>query len=222
MTAILVVLTLVFFVSLDAYRLYLERRREARKRAAAPAQPFAPVAFPRGLFLDRAHTWARMTDVGELRVGVDELLTQALGGAERVDLPPVGRMLRRGEPLATLWRKGRKLTVPTPVDGTVVSHNARLQRNPELLQGDTYGEGWLAAVWPIELREALRELSVGEAARRFLEREVQRLVDFLTLHPAAAASPALADGAHPFVGAALQLDERSWIEFQREFCSTAS
>jgi len=219
MTAILVILTLVFFVSLDAYRLYRERRREAAKRGALALQPFAAIAIPRGLFLDRSHTWARMTDAGELRVGVDELVTQALGGAERVELPAAGQVIRRGEPLATLWRQGRKLSVPSPVDGTVVGSNDRLQRDPNLLADDTYGAGWLAAIWPLELREAVRGLKVGEAARRLLEREVQRFVDFLTLHPAPAAQPALADGAHPIVGAAIQLDDLNWLRFQNDFCS---
>jgi glycine cleavage system H protein len=219
MTAILVVLTLVFFVSLDAFRLYLERRREARSRELAPVRPFAPVALPRGLFLDRSHTWARMTDSGALRVGIDELVTQAVGSADSIKLPLAGQPVRRGEPLATLMRKGRRLSIPSPVDGTVVSSNTNLLRSPQLLADDAYGAGWLVSIWPVEVREALRAFSVGEAARRLLEREIQRLGDFLTLHSTPATAPALADGAHPIVGATSHLDERGWREFQREFCS---
>ena len=218
MTAILVVLTVVFFVALDLVRLWFQRRAGSVERNVLAVRPFAPASVPRGLFLDRSHTWVRLTESGELRIGVDELVSQALDGADRVELPESGAEVRRGQPVATITRRGRRLVIPSPVDGTVVASNRSLARVPGMLQADPYGSGWLTAVWPVDHREALKGFNVGEGARRWLEREVARFVDFLAMRSGLAAVPAaLADGAHPAVGAALTLDERDWDQFQRDF-----
>ena len=213
MTALVVIAFVVILVGIDLGRLWLKRRRDAAVHGRAPVRPFAPMTLPRGLFLDRSHTWVRLAESGEMRLGVDELLAQATDGADRLDLPASGTPVRRGEPIATLWRRGRKLQVRSPVNGTVVTSNHGLSQYPRDLGEDPYGAGWLLLVWPAEHREALKPLHLGEAARKWLEREVERFRDFLALQHGLA----LADGAHPVVGAALHLDERGWEEFQEEF-----
>ena len=218
MTALLVVLTVVVIVGIDVMRLWMRRRKLGEAAATQQVRPFAPVAVPRGLFIDRTHTWVRVTESGEMRVGIDELLAQAMDGADRIDLPEAGSELKRGEAMATLWRRGRKLTVPSPIDGTVVASNRGLARLRNVLASDPYGSGWLLAAWPLEHREALKELSIGEAARRWLEREVSKFVDFLSARAGQGAmGVALADGAWPATGSALALDEKGWEEFQQTF-----
>jgi len=220
MTALLVVLCLILIVTIDLGRLWWHKRHEAAAPGGARVRPFAALGFPRGLFLDHSHTWLRLTDSGELRVGVDELLAQAMDGADRMELPASGAKVTRGQPLATLWRRDHKLVVPSPVDGTVVTSNHALTHYVHDLEEDPYGAGWLACVWPTEHREALKALSVGEGARQWLQREVARFADFMAAHTGrTSVGMALADGAHPVVGAALHLDDSDWRVFQREFAS---
>jgi glycine cleavage system H protein len=220
MTALLVILTVVMLVAVDATRLYLKRRREVTGKVPQPVLAFAPANPPRGLFLDGSHTWVRMADSGEMRIGVDELITQALGGADRVELPDLGTKVRRGQPLATLWRNGRKFSVASPVDGTVVTSNDSLEHMPSDLASDPYGSGWLTTIWPVEHREALKPFTMGEAAKRWMDREVQRLSDFLAANATGQPGLALAaDGAHPAVGAASTLEDDAWKEFQHDFAS---
>ncbi len=220
MTALLVILTVVLLVAVDATRLYLKRRRQTENHVAPPVLAFAQPNPPRGLFLDGSHTWVRLADSGEMRIGVDELFAQALGGADKVDLLNLGTKVRRGEPLAALWKNGRKMTVPSPVDGTVVTSNDFLENMPGELATDPYGNGWISCVWPVEHREALKPFTMGEAGKRWMEREVQRLSDFLAARVTGQPGLALAaDGAHPAVGAAAHLEDDAWKEFQREFAS---
>lgn len=221
MTALLVIMTVVLLVAVDATRLYLKRRNEALNGTTVSVVAFAAANPPRGLFLDGSHTWIRVTDSGEMRVGVDELIAQAMGGADRVELPSLGTKVRRGEPVATIWRKGHKLSVVSPVDGTVVTSNSGLENMPGEVAADPYGNGWLTAIWPVDHREALKSLTLGEAAKRWMDREVQRFSDFLAVR--SSGEPGLtmaADGAHPTVGAALILDEKGWADFKKEFAST--
>jgi len=217
MAALIVLISVFFFLAIEAIGLLIGRRRESAAEES-PLRAFSDPRLPRGLFLGDGHGRARPTASGELRVGMDELLTQALGGAERVELPPVGTRIAKGAPLATIWRLGRKLVVPSPVDGTVVATNETVERSPAVLEADPYGSGWLAAIWPVEHGEALKSLRVGERALKWLEREIQRFAEFLALRTSPElVGGTLPDGARPVIGAALALDDEGWAEFEREF-----
>ena len=63
-------------------------------------------------------------------------------------------------------------------------------------------------------------LKLGEAGKRWMEREIQRLSDFFASRVTGQPGFALAaDGAHPAVGAASILGDDAWKEFQGEFAS---
>ncbi len=221
MTAILVALTALFFIGINILSIRWAKRRAMEDLAPAAPHPFAEVHFPCGLFLCRNHAWARLADSGELKVGADELITQALGGADRIELPKPGTSVRRGDPLATVWRLGKRLTIPSPASGTVVHTNEALRENPSAFGLDPYGLGWLVTLWPVEHMETLKELKVGERASKWLEREVARFTEFLSHHTAPPLlQDVLPDGAHPIVGSALTLGDGAWKEFQREFLTT--
>ncbi len=220
MAAVIVLVSVFFFLSIEAIGLLVKcRRGEAPE--PAPVRAFSSVHFPQGLFLGEGHSWARLTEAGEFRVGADEFIAEALGGADRVELPAVGTTVKKGAPLAVIERLGRKFLVPSPVDGTVVATNETVARVPGALEADPYGSGWLAAIWPTEHGEALRELRVGQRAVKWLEREIQRFTEFLAQRTTPELVGAtLPDGAHPVVGAAMVLDDEAWKEFQREFAPT--
>ena len=222
MAAVLVILTIVAFVAVDAMHLWLRRRSAEAVSETTPVKAFAGVRVPRGLFLDDAHSWARLTESGELNVGIDEFLTQALGGADRVDLPEPGTKVEKGDTLATVWRQGRKLEVAAPVSGRVVAANEAVEYHPETLEADPYGSGWLARVWPVDHTEALKGLRVGERAAKWLEREIQRFAEFLSQKTSPELVGAmLPDGAHPVVGAAMNLDDEAWKAFEDQFARSS-
>lgn len=213
-TLISTLLAPLFLVAL--YWWYLRRQDPAT--ASPPARAFAPVGVPLGVFLYPGHSWAQLNATGEMRLGIDELLTQALGSVDRFDLPDVGTRVERGKLLTTLWAHGRALPVLSPVTGTVVNVNRGLERSSRAVENDPYGAGWVAAVMPSDQRQAVSDLRVGADAVRWLKRETQRFVDFV----ARQATPGvvgvvLADGAHPVVGAAASLDEGGWRQFEQQF-----
>lgn len=217
MAVIIVLVSVFFFLSIEAIGLVIRRRR-GEQPETAPVRPFSDIHVPGGLFLGDGHSWVRLTESGELKVGLDELIAQAVGGADKVELPAVGTQVRKGEPLATVQRFGRKLVVPSPVDGTIVSSNETVAHAPVTLEADPYGAGWLATVWPVEHTEALRSLRVGERAAQWLKRELERFTDFVSQHTSPELVGAtLSDGARPVIGAALALDDEGWTEFQNEF-----
>ena len=186
--------------------------------ASLPNRAFTPIGVPLGVFLHPGHSWAGLKISGEMRLGIDEFLAQALGGVDRVELPKVGAHIERGKPVGTLWSHDRALPVLSPVTGTVVGVNRSLKRSSMAIGNDPYGAGWMAAVWPSDQRQAVSDLRVGADAVRWLRRETQRFVDFIARQAAPGSiGVVLADGAHPVVGAAASLDDGGWSRFTQEF-----
>lgn len=216
MTAILVVLTILVAVGVDAI-LMAVRRHRVPVRAGVALQPMLEPRPPQGIFLDSAHAWLRITTDGTLRVGVDDFLTEALGEVQAVSTAPRGAQVKRGDPLVTLTANGRELVVPAPAGGEVVGINTAAIKEPWSVSRDPYGVGWVVALWTRDHHEAIRPLRIGSAAGAFLRQEMQRLADFLGQSHAPATAPVLADGGLPGKGAVSNLDEAHWRTFQSEF-----
>ena len=217
MVVAVVLVSLFFFLAIEAIGMVL-KRRQGTVEEAPQVTAFSDIQLPKGLFVDEGHGWAWLTETGELRLGADEFLSQAVGAVDHIDLPSVGTNVAKGETLASFHCKGREISLNSPVNGTVVATNDTIMNSPSVLERDPYGSGWLASVWPVEHTEALKSLMVGESAVAWLENEVQRFVEFL----ARKTSPELVgatlpDGARPVVGSALALDDEGWEEFKSDF-----
>ena len=216
MVALLVILTIVLALAVDSWVL-ARQRRTAAVEAPAPLVAMKVPQPPQGIFLDAAHTWLRITSDGRLRVGIDDFLAEAVGPIEKVEVPAQGTTIERGSPLFTLFVKGRRLVVPSPASGTVMSANDKALRDPSAVVRDPYGAGWVASLWTRDHHAAISPLRIGAAATHFLREELHRLADFMVPARVHATVPVMADGGLPGKGAAANLDDESWQTFAREF-----
>ena len=216
MVALLILLTILVALAID--RFVLARQEQSAESAA----PLPIVAMnvpqpPQGVFLDTAHTWLRITSDGRLRVGIDDFLAEAVGPVEKVEVPGQGTTVERGDPLFTLFVKGRKLVIPSPASGTVMSANDKALRDPSAVVKDPYGAGWVASLSARDHHAAISELRIGAAATHFLRDELHRLADFMVHSRGMARVPVMADGGLPCKGSVARLDDRGWDFFAREF-----
>jgi glycine cleavage system H protein len=216
MTALLVVLTIMVAVAIDVL-LVARRKRLTRATVSDRPVPIREPSIPHGLFLDDGHAWARLTTEGTLRIGVDDLIAQALGNVEAVTTVARGSRVKRGEPILTLRVKGRDLRVAAPVAGRVVAINDNLRARPWLLVRDPYGAGWGLALWSRDLKEVLKPLRIGGSAVAFLREELSRFIDFLVGASRLEEATVLADGGVPRVGALQALDDEGWRRFESGF-----
>ena len=162
-----------------------------------------------GIALDGAlryapgHAWLSRR-FGRLRVGVDALAARILHGADTVDLPSPGTVVRAGGLLALVRVAGRQAGILAPVDGTIVAVNREVGRNPSLLESSPYHRGWLVAIRP--LGDAWRNLKTGDAAREWLASEESRLGHLLEAELGMAA----ADGGELVIPPAATLSTEAW------------
>lgn len=102
---------------------------------------------PEDLRYSNEHEWARPVDgTSKVRIGITDFAQDSLGDVVFVDLPAPGSAVAVGESLGVLESTKSVSDVYTPVAGTVVAVNEALTDNPQLLNEDPYGEGWLIEV----------------------------------------------------------------------------
>ena len=95
-------------------------------------------------YLD-THEWVRVTD-GTARIGISDFAQDELGDVVFVDLPEEGEELAAGDDFGVVESIKAVSDIYTPVSGTVSAVNDAVEGEPELLNNDPYGDGWLVEV----------------------------------------------------------------------------
>ncbi|PSQ00109.1 glycine cleavage system protein H [Halobacteriales archaeon QS_4_69_31] len=95
-------------------------------------------------YLD-THEWVRVTD-GTARIGISDFAQDELGDVVFVDLPEEGEQLAAGDDFGVVESIKAVSDIYTPVSGTVSAVNDAVEGEPELLNDDPYGDGWLVEV----------------------------------------------------------------------------
>ena len=100
---------------------------------------------PADLKFGRTHEWARV-EGDMVVVGISHYAQDQLGEVVYVEVPDVGSDATAAEELGTLESVKAVSEYNSPVNGEVVEVNERLEDEPNLVNEDPYGEGWLAKV----------------------------------------------------------------------------
>jgi glycine cleavage system H protein len=106
--------------------------------------------IPTDLRYTKSHEWVRPANGaapnGAMEVGISEHAQSALGDLVFVEVPEAGRALKAGEACAVVESVKAASDVYSPVSGKVIAGNPALAAQPELINQDPYGAGWLFRV----------------------------------------------------------------------------
>jgi glycine cleavage system H protein len=108
--------------------------------------------IPQELKYTREHEWIRL-DGDVAYVGITDYAQEQLGDIVFVDIPSVGETLEAGEVFGTIEVVKTVSDLFSPVTGEVLEQNEALEENPELVNQDPYGEGWLIKIKPAAVEE---------------------------------------------------------------------
>ena len=125
---------------------------------------------PEELRYSSAHEWVLTLTSTTVRVGITDYAQTQLGDIVHVELPPVGDSVVPGDPVGEVESTKSVSEVFAPVAGEVVARNDALEDNPELVNFDPYGEGWMVEIKLAEV-SAMDSLMGAEAYRLLLEEE---------------------------------------------------
>ncbi|MDH3611845.1 MAG: glycine cleavage system protein GcvH [Gammaproteobacteria bacterium] len=104
--------------------------------------------LPGDLLYTNDHEWLRREDDGNVTIGVTDHAQAALGDLVYVELPEVGQDVATGGDMAVVESVKAASDVYAPVDGTITAVNEELADDPEKINADPYGDGWIVRLQP--------------------------------------------------------------------------
>jgi len=119
--------------------------------------------IPAELKYSKSHEWVRLEGDGSVTVGITDHAQDLLGDMVYVELPEPGRTLAAGQECAVVESVKAASDVYSPVSGEVVAINEAIADNPELVNKDPYGEGWLMRLQPAAEMEGLLDADAYQA-----------------------------------------------------------
>lgn len=106
--------------------------------------------FPSNVKYTSEHEWIRV-EGDEAYVGITDYAQEQLGDIVFVDIPTEGETLEQGEVFGTIEVVKTISDLFLPVAAEVLAQNEALADNPELVNTDPYGEGWIIKIKPNNL-----------------------------------------------------------------------
>jgi glycine cleavage system H protein len=102
---------------------------------------------PSDLKYTAEHEWVRINDGSQtVRVGITDYAQEALGDVVYVSLPEVGSKVTASTACGEVESTKSVSDLYAPVSGTVTARNESLDDQPELINSDPYGEGWIIEI----------------------------------------------------------------------------
>jgi glycine cleavage system H protein len=106
--------------------------------------------IPENLYYTKDHEWAKVEGDSAV-VGITDHAQESLGEVTFVELPSVGKSLVPHGQIGTVESSKAASDIYSPVAGTVTEANGKLESEPELINKDCYGAGWICKVMVSDL-----------------------------------------------------------------------
>lgn len=100
---------------------------------------------PQELKYSREHEWVRV-EGNRATVGITDFAQHQLGDVVFVEVPTVGAAVTAGQGFSVVESVKAVSDIYSPLSGTVVAVNDALNDTPEIINGDPYGDGWIAVI----------------------------------------------------------------------------
>jgi glycine cleavage system H protein len=117
----------------------------------------------------KSHEWVRV-EGAEAIVGISDYAQHSLSDVVFIELPEIGRKVRQGQPCAVIESVKAAEDIYAPLSGEVIAVNAALERTPETVNQDPFGEGWLFRL-RMDNPAELEDLLDAEAYQALVESE---------------------------------------------------
>lgn len=122
---------------------------------------------PETLKYTKDHEWVKIENDIAI-VGITDFAQQQLTDIVYIELPEKGKVVEQSEQLAVIESVKSVSDVFAPISGEVIEVNEKLNNNPEKINQDPYGEGWIAKI-KIKDREEVKQLMSAEEYKKLIE-----------------------------------------------------
>jgi glycine cleavage system H protein len=116
--------------------------------------------FPEELFYTQDHEWIRKED-GHAYVGITDFAQKELGDIVYIEIETLGQNLKCHDIFGTVEAVKTVSDLYLPLNGEVMEINSKIVSNPELVNSDPYGAGWLIKIKVEDLNELIKLLDAS-------------------------------------------------------------
>jgi glycine cleavage system H protein len=106
--------------------------------------------LPGDLLYTKDHEWLRREEDGSVTIGITDHAQSALGDLVYVELPEVNQDVDEGGEMAVVESVKAASDVYAPIGGSIAAVNEMLAADPEKINSDPYGDGWIVRMQPSE------------------------------------------------------------------------
>jgi glycine cleavage system H protein len=103
------------------------------------------MTFPAELKYTKDHEWVRLEGT-EAYIGITEFAQGELGDIVYVDITSVGKEVAKEDVFGTVEAVKTVSDLFMPITGTILEVNSKLDSQPELVNSDPYGDGWMVKI----------------------------------------------------------------------------
>src|SRR5262252_754304 len=125
--------------------------------------------FPEGLKYSKEHEWV-LVEGTTATIGITEYAQEELGDIVYVELPEVGEKIVKDDPFGAVESVKAVSDVYAPVSGAVLEVNDVLPDNPETINDDPYGDGWMVRVEMTDMDD-LKDLMSAEEYAEYVHQQ---------------------------------------------------
>ncbi|MFD2532287.1 glycine cleavage system protein GcvH [Gracilimonas halophila] len=119
------------------------------------------MSIPADLKYTREHEWIKDNGDGTATIGITDFAQGELGDIVFVELDPEGTEISKDDTFGTVEAVKTVSDLYAPVDGEIVEVNETLEDEPELVNDDPYGDGWMVKV-KLDYESQLEDLLTPE------------------------------------------------------------
>ena len=120
------------------------------------------------IFYSKEHAWVRLESDGVATVGISDFAQDQLGELVFVELPQLGALVTASEPAASFESNKAMDDLIAPVSGEVVEVNHELDQDPEIVNDDPIGAGWVFKV-RVSNQSELQNLLASDSYIEYIE-----------------------------------------------------
>lgn len=104
------------------------------------------MSYPDNLKYTRDHEWIRLEDDDTAVIGITDFAQSELGDIVFVELEEIGYSFEKEDTFGTVEAVKTVSELFAPVSGEIIDINGKLEEEPELVNDDPYGEGWMIKI----------------------------------------------------------------------------
>lgn len=135
--------------------------------------------FPDDLYYSNEHTWLKITGNQGL-VGITDFAQEEMGDIVYLELPEEGTEIKKDKTFGVIESTKTVSELYSPVSGEIIEYNSTLLDNPELINEDPYGEGWMIRI-ELSNPDEVDELMQPDEYEEFIEEMEEDEEDFLDI-----------------------------------------